>query len=120
MYRMIVVYLTAYDDGNDRDEYTGVRGSGLTWRKGAVLGASDGWLEGKNLPHCYQMDASNSASGVYEGGSYREWRMDPRCLMHPSPSPTHAHLQCIRLHTRYIMCYDSKSTASTSCINHST
>ncbi|KIJ52845.1 hypothetical protein M422DRAFT_242777 [Sphaerobolus stellatus SS14] len=42
---------------------------GLTWRKGAVLGANAGWLEGKNLPHCYQMDASNCASGVYEGGS---------------------------------------------------
>ncbi|KIJ49019.1 hypothetical protein M422DRAFT_246796 [Sphaerobolus stellatus SS14] len=42
---------------------------GLTWRKGAVLCAGGGCLEGKNLPHCYQMDASNYASGVYEGGS---------------------------------------------------
>ncbi|KIJ49024.1 hypothetical protein M422DRAFT_28080 [Sphaerobolus stellatus SS14] len=50
---VIVVYLTADDDGNSRDEETGLRGSGLTWRRAVVLYlvlmfAVAGWLEGKN------------------------------------------------------------------------
>ncbi|KIJ33962.1 hypothetical protein M422DRAFT_35257 [Sphaerobolus stellatus SS14] len=34
---VIIVYLTADDDGNSRDEDTGLRASGLTWRRAVVL-----------------------------------------------------------------------------------
>ncbi|KIJ33963.1 hypothetical protein M422DRAFT_35259 [Sphaerobolus stellatus SS14] len=117
MHCVIVVYLTAYDDGNDRDEYTGMRGSGLTWRKGAVLGAGASWLEGKNLRHCYQMDASNSASGLPDASFPIP---NARALSRRNRMHIFNVQRRLRLHTCYIMYYDSKSTASTSSINDST
>ncbi|KIJ52847.1 hypothetical protein M422DRAFT_242779 [Sphaerobolus stellatus SS14] len=97
MYCVIVVHLTVDDDGNGRDEDTGMSGSGLTWRR-VVLGGGGGRLEGKDATR-RMLQSSHLTKPQYN--SMRN--VDSDCIpAYPSPTALRGALRFQERHTHIL------------------